>query len=184
MKHASSVGAEFCRAASVGSIGLEALESRRLLSVSPGVAARPVTVIGPSAGLTAAAATPSFTHLETDAQDPNDTSNTNAARNTAIKIYIQPSDAGGGIDASHLLRNAVQITDLTHNVVWNIGSSTNNITTLLRKVNTSGAGDVLAGFITGSLAQKMTAFDAACCGAWLHGAAASAFGPGLIAEDL
>jgi NAD(P)H-hydrate epimerase len=30
----------------------------------------------------------------------------------------------------------------------------------------------------------MTAFDAAACAAWLHGAAAAAFGPGLIAEDL
>lgn len=49
---------------------------------------------------------------------------------------------------------------------------------------TAGAGDVLAGFIAGLLAQNLSAFDAAACGAWLHGAAATAFGPGLIAEDL
>jgi NAD(P)H-hydrate epimerase len=43
---------------------------------------------------------------------------------------------------------------------------------------------VLAGFIGGLLAQGMAPFEAACAGAWLHGAAASVFGPGLIAEDL
>ncbi|HEX2843522.1 NAD(P)H-hydrate dehydratase [Hyphomicrobium sp.] len=49
---------------------------------------------------------------------------------------------------------------------------------------TAGSGDVLGGVITGLLAQRMPAFEAAAAGAWLHGAAAQDFGPGLIAEDL
>ncbi len=36
---------------------------------------------------------------------------------------------------------------------------------------TAGTGDVLAGTITGLLAQGVEAFDAACLGAWLHGRA-------------
>jgi hydroxyethylthiazole kinase-like uncharacterized protein yjeF len=49
---------------------------------------------------------------------------------------------------------------------------------------TAGSGDVLAGIATGLLAQGMSLPLAGAAAAWLHGAAASRFGPGLVAEDI
>ena len=49
---------------------------------------------------------------------------------------------------------------------------------------TAGSGDVLAGFIGGLMAQHVDSYRAAAMAAWLHGEAASRFGPGLISEDL
>jgi len=49
---------------------------------------------------------------------------------------------------------------------------------------TAGSGDVLAGLITGLLAQGVEVFTAASMATWIHGEAASGFGLGLVASDL
>ncbi len=49
---------------------------------------------------------------------------------------------------------------------------------------TAGSGDVLSGICLGLLAQSMPSFEAACSAVWIHGAAANAFGRGLISTDI
>lgn len=49
---------------------------------------------------------------------------------------------------------------------------------------TAGSGDVLSGLIVGFLALGLDGFHAANAAAWIHGEAARAFGPGLVAEDI
>ena len=49
---------------------------------------------------------------------------------------------------------------------------------------TAGTGDVLAGMVAALRARRMGAFEAACAGVWLHGRAAEAAGPQMIADDL
>jgi len=49
---------------------------------------------------------------------------------------------------------------------------------------TAGSGDVLAGLISGLVAQGMKPYWASAAAVWIHGEAGCRFGPGLISEDL
>jgi hydroxyethylthiazole kinase-like uncharacterized protein yjeF len=48
----------------------------------------------------------------------------------------------------------------------------------------AGTGDVLAGIVAAMRARGLPPFEAACAAVWLHGRAAEASGPSMIADDL
>ncbi len=48
----------------------------------------------------------------------------------------------------------------------------------------AGTGDVLAGMVTGLLAQNMPLFEACCAAVWLHGQCGNYIGIGLVASDI
>jgi ADP-dependent NAD(P)H-hydrate dehydratase / NAD(P)H-hydrate epimerase len=94
--------------------------------------------------------------------------------------------------AAAQLSGAVMVLKGSDTVIASPDQAHNSQATMQTIVNTNapptlataGSGDVLAGVITGLLTQGMPPFLAAAAAVWMHGAAASAFGPGLIAEDL
>jgi NAD(P)H-hydrate epimerase len=49
---------------------------------------------------------------------------------------------------------------------------------------TAGSGDVLAGLALGLVANRLAPMLAGLIACWVHGRAASLFGPGLVAGDL
>jgi hydroxyethylthiazole kinase-like uncharacterized protein yjeF len=49
---------------------------------------------------------------------------------------------------------------------------------------TAGTGDVLAGIAAAMRARGLEPFEAACAAVWVHGRAAEAAGPSMIADDL
>lgn len=99
------------------------------------------------------------------AASPEDLARDAAARCSATIVLKGPRTAIASADGSC----AVHCAEGARAVPW---------------LATAGAGDVLAGYITGLMARGFAPLDAACYAAWLHVECAVSFGPGLIAEDL
>ncbi len=90
-------------------------------------------------------------------------------------------------DASRLTGAVVVLKSATTVIGWHGHATINaNVDDDERTpwLSTAGAGDVLAGFITGLLARGIPLKDAAETSVFLHAQCARTFGPCLIAEDL
>jgi len=109
----------------------------------------------------------------------------------AAGIAHDPVDPAQREDAAHALANhhhAVVLLKGRHTVVSD-GQQAFTNTTGNPAMATAGSGDVLTGLIAGLIAQGMTAYDAACLGAHLHGLAGDAWAKthglsGLRAQEL
>lgn len=118
---------------------LETLETRKLLSVSPTASVpKTVTVIGPTSGVTAASATPVFTTLTGSVSGKSEETSIGLDLDTSLAIHVN-TNGTGSIDATHLARASVVVTDTTTNTV--VSSSAD--VSALSKVITSGGGDVI-----------------------------------------
>ncbi len=111
-----------------------------------------------------------FSRLAPDLAAGTDLSAVQAARIAADRL-----------GATILLKGAATVIAAPGGAVW---INTAVYARAVPWLATAGAGDVLAGMIAGLGARGFDAADAATSAAWLHGEAARAFGPGLIAEDI
>ncbi len=88
------------------------------------------------------------------------------------------------VAAARRLRATILLKGPVTAIALPTGESALNDATDAPWLATAGAGDVLAGIITGLLARGFQPLDAATTGADIHTEAARHFGPGLIADDL
>lgn len=122
---------------------VESLEGRQFFAadwsypiLSRGAVAS-ASAVAASTGNTPSATTPTFLTMSTvNHNDIDDLSNTSADRDTAIRLTIDTQSGHGGVDATNLIRAAVQITNINTGVV-------SSGTAILDKLKTSGGGDTL-----------------------------------------
>lgn len=94
------------------------------------------------------------------------------------------SKLDGAIDAADKIQGACLVLKGADTVIVQRGERPVINTHASPWLATAGSGDVLAGIITGLLAQGMEAYHAAQAAVWVHGDAALLFGEGLTAPDI